>query len=142
MTRSGSRRRPPINEINVVPYIDVMLVLMIIFMVTAPLLQTGVEVDLPNAESEPLDNGQQEVTLVLTVQKDGAFLFGDKAMDSDRQLMEAVSAILRLAQKNGRQPQVLVAGDQGVNYGRVVEGMALLQAAGVPQVGLITESVQ
>ncbi len=142
MTRHTKQRKRPMGEINVVPYIDVMLVLLVIFMITAPLLKTGVDVELPKAASSPLANDQQDEPLILTVQKDGAFLLGDEPMENDEQVRLKVSAILRLANQNGRQPEVLVAGDAGVNYGRVVQGMALLQAAGVPQVGLITEPAQ
>ena len=121
------------------PYIDVMLVLLVIFMITAPLLNTGVEVELPEAASKPLSSADGVDPLVLTVQKDGTFVLGEEPMTDDEQLRLKVSAILRLARSNGREPQVLVAGDAGVNYGRVVQAMALLQAAGVPQVGLMTE---
>ncbi len=121
------------------PYIDVMLVLLVIFMITAPLLNTGVEVELPEAASKPLSSADGVDPLVLTVQKDGTFVLGEEPMTDDEQLRLKVSAILRLARSIGREPQVLVAGDAGVNYGRVVQAMALLQAAGVPQVGLMTE---
>ncbi len=139
MARQPAQRKRPIGEINVVPYIDVMLVLLVIFMITAPLLKTGVEVELPKAASKPLDPGDSEDPLVLTVQSDGSLLLGDQLVTDDEKLMLKVAAILRLASSNGRQPRVLVAGDAGVNYGRVVEAMALLQAAGVAQVGLMTE---
>ncbi|MEM7207015.1 MAG: protein TolR [Pseudomonadota bacterium] len=142
MAREQLNKKRPMGEINVVPYIDVMLVLLVIFMITAPLLKTGVDVELPKATSKPLDNDTQDDPLVLTVQKDGSFLIGDEPVLDDEELMLKVSAILRLAQSNGKQPTVLVAGDAGVNYGRVVKGMALLQAAGVPQVGLLTEPGQ
>ena len=135
-------RRKPMAEINVVPYIDVMLVLLVIFMITAPLLKTGVDVELPKAASKPLDTDQQDDPLVLTVQKDGSFVLGDEPVASDEELMLKVAAILQLAASNNKNPEVLVAGDAGVNYGRVVQGMALLQAAGVPQVGLMTEPGQ
>ncbi len=139
MARRTAQRKRPIGEINVVPYIDVMLVLLVIFMITVPLLNTGVEVELPKAASKPLSSADGVDPLVLTVQKDGTFVLGEEPMTDDEQLRLKVSAILRLARSNGREPQVLVAGDAGVNYGRVVQAMALLQAAGVPQVGLMTE---
>ena len=139
MARRTAQRKRPIGEINVVPYIDVMLVLLVIFMITAPLLNTGVEVELPKAASKPISSADEVDPLVHTVQKDGTFVLGEEPMTDDEQLRLKVSAILRLARDNGREPQVLVAGDAGVNYGRVVQAMALLQAAGVPQVGLMTE---
>ena len=139
MARNRDQRKRPIGEINVVPYIDVMLVLLIIFMITTPLLKTGVDVELPKAVSKPINLDDRVDPLLLTVQKDGTFLLGEEPMADDEQLKLKVSAILRLARKNGREPQVLIAGDAGINYGRVVQAMALLQAAGVPQVGLMTE---
>jgi biopolymer transport protein TolR len=139
MARQRNQRKRPIGEINVVPYIDVMLVLLVIFMITAPLLNTGVEVELPKAASKPLSSDDTNEPLVLTVQKDGTFVLGEEPITDDEQLRLKVSAILRLARDNGREPRVLVAGDSGINYGRVVQAMALLQAAGVPQIGLMTE---
>ena len=111
-------------------------------MITAPLLKTGVDVELPKAASKPIDSDKQEDPLVLTVQKDGSFMLGDEEIDDDESLMLKAAAILSLARQNGREPAVLVAGDAGVNYGRVVQGMALLQAAGVAEVGLMTEPGQ
>ena len=135
------KKKALMGEINVVPYIDVMLVLLVIFMITAPLIKTGVDVELPLANSKPLDPGQQESPIVLTVRKDGQFELSGDLMKSDQELVHTVATILKLAKRNGKSPQVLVAGDRNVEYGRVVQGMALLQAAGVPQVGLMTEPV-
>ena len=125
------------GEINVVPYIDVMLVLLIIFMVTAPMLSQGVKVDLPKASAEPLPADIEP--LVLSVDADGAMYLniGDPQapVDAER-VIEVVSAALR------REPQrpVLVKADRAVAYGAVVEGMALLQQAGAEKVGFATES--
>ncbi len=135
VTRNRGRRM--IGEINVVPYIDVMLVLLIIFMVTAPMLSAGIQVDLPKAAAEPLPPDLEP--LVLSIDAEGAMYLniGDaKApQDADR-VMEVVSAALR------REPErpVLVKADRTVEYGRVVEGMALLQQAGAQKVGFATES--
>jgi len=139
MARQKAQRKRPIGEINVVPYIDVMLVLLVIFMITAPLLKTGVDVELPKAASKPLDPGERVDPLVLTVQRDGTLVLGEQVVSDDEQLMLKVSAILRLARSNGREPRVLVAGDASVNYGRVGQARALRQAAGGAEVGMVAE---
>jgi biopolymer transport protein TolR len=127
------------GEINVVPYIDVMLVLLIIFMVTAPMLSQGIKVDLPQAAAEPIEPDELE-PLLLSVDAAGAMYLnlGDprQALDSAR-VLEVASAALR------REPErpVLVKADRAVPYGRVVEGMVLLQQAGAKKVGFVTEPV-
>jgi biopolymer transport protein TolR len=132
-----NRGRKMMGEINVVPYIDVMLVLLIIFMVTAPMLSAGIQVDLPKAAAEPLPPDLEP--LVLSIDAEGAMYLniGDSKapQDADR-ILEVVSAALR------REPErpVLVKADRTVEYGRVVEGMALLQQAGAQKVGFATES--
>lgn len=137
MRRTGKRK--PVSEINVVPYIDVMLVLLIIFMITAPLIQQGVEIDLPQASANPMPPEQRE-PLVISVSKDGDFYLNigennDKPIDEDL-LSNRVAAVI----KNHPQTPVLVRGDKAVDYGRVTEAMVLLQSAGVEKVGLMTES--
>ncbi len=129
------------GEINVVPYIDVMLVLLIIFMVTAPLLTQGIEVDLPDAAAEPLDDDQfrDSEPLILTVTADGS-LYLNIGADEEKPLDEAnvvarTSAVLRRAPDTA----VLVRADSAVPYGRVVTGMVLLQNAGAKTVGFVTE---
>ncbi|MCU7877115.1 MAG: protein TolR [Candidatus Thiodiazotropha sp. (ex Lucinoma borealis)] len=138
MSRQKNRRRP-MSEINVVPYIDVMLVLLVIFMITAPLLTQGVKVDLPLADAEPLSNEMDE-PLVVTVNRDGD-MFIDIGQDKDQPvepdtLVSRVQAVLKYKPKT----PIMVRGDTGVAYGHVVEAMVLLQAGGAPSVGLITES--
>ncbi len=132
-------RRKPMSEINVVPYIDVMLVLLVIFMVTAPLLTQGVKVDLPQANAKPLASENQE-PLVVSVDIKGQFYlnFGDdKDQPVDPQtLLARVSGLLRV---NPRVP-VVVKGDANVSYGAMVDVMVLLQKAGAPSVGLITDA--
>jgi biopolymer transport protein TolR len=136
-------RKKPMSEINVVPYIDVMLVLLVIFMITAPLLNLGVEVELPEADAEPLDTQQGDEPLVITVLKNGDLYLnagGDLdgtssgLIDADT-LVNTVSAIVR------RNPgiQVLVGGDRAVGYGEVYNAMVLLQKAGVQKVGLMSD---
>jgi len=125
------------SQINVVPYIDVMLVLLVIFMITAPLLAQGVKVDLPQATTQPLDKSEQE-PVVVTVDAKGAMYINvgddkDKPVDAET-LVARVAAVLR------RRPgtAVLVRGDTDANYGKVVNAMVLLQKAGVANVGLVT----
>lgn len=126
------------SEINVVPYIDVMLVLLIIFMVTAPLITQGVKIDLPQAPSEVLPPSDDE-PVVVSVDAQGLVYVDigetpDQAIDDDT-LVTRIAAVLKYKPKT----DVLVEGDRGVDYGRVVEVMTLLKNAGVASVGLITE---
>ncbi len=137
-SRRRTRRGRPISEINVVPYIDVMLVLLVIFMVTAPLLTQGVRVDLPNADAEPIDTRTQEPLIVsVTASGDYYVNYGedkDKPIDAQT-LVARAGALLRL------RPgiPVVVRGDKNVPYGTVLHVMVLLQKAGAPSVGLITD---
>ena len=133
------KRRKPMSEINVVPYIDVMLVLLIIFMVTAPLLMQGVKVELPQAPSKPIDK-QEDEPLIVSIKADGS-LYLNLGEDKDKTLplktvRESVAKVMR------RKPEtvVLVWGDKRVPYGEVVTLMTELQAAGAPSVGLVTET--
>ena len=132
------RKRRVMSEMNVVPYIDVMLVLLVIFMITAPLLAQGVKVDLPQAAAQPVERKEQE-PLVVTVDAQGLLYinYGDdqESPVGPELLMTRVNALLRLRP----EVPVLVRGDRNVPYGEVVGAMALLQAAGAPSVGLLTE---
>ncbi len=133
------------SEINVVPYIDVMLVLLVIFMITTPLLNLGVEVELPEADAEPLDTQQNDEPLIITVLKNGDLYLnagGDldgtsSGLIDDETLVTTVSAIVR------RNPkiQVLIGGDRAVGYGKVYNAMVLLQKAGVHKIGLMSDPV-
>ena len=127
------RRKKLMSEINVVPYIDVMLVLLVIFMITAPLLSQGVKVDLPKAAAQPVDSQDRE-TLVVTVDREGRYFLDDRRITSE-DLTRKVAAIL----KARPQTPVLIRGDRQSNYGEVVRAMTLLQSAGAPSVGLLTE---
>ncbi|TDJ63332.1 MAG: protein TolR [Proteobacteria bacterium] len=135
-----SRRSRPrlMSEINVVPYIDVMLVLLIIFMITAPLITQGVKIDLPQAPSEVLAPSHQEPVMVTVDARGDIYIdYGDKpkvALD-EQNLLARVSGLL----KYRPDIQFLVRGDRNVPYGRVITVMTLLQAAGVDSVGLVTE---
>jgi biopolymer transport protein TolR len=134
-----SRGRKLMGEINVVPYIDVMLVLLIIFMVTAPMLSQGVKVDLPKAGAEPLPHEDLE-PLLLSIDRAGAMYLNlgsvQEPLEPER-VVEIASAALR------REPErpVLVKADRTVAYGRVMEGMVLLQQSGARKVGFVTEPI-
>lgn len=138
MSRQKKSRRP-MSEINVVPYIDVMLVLLVIFMITAPLLTQGVKVDLPLADAEPLP-AEADDPVVVSVNAVGEFFIDvgeGKSLPVDAEtLMARVAAVLKY---KPRTP-VMIKGDRRADYGYVVEAMVLLQRAGVLNVGLITES--
>lgn len=144
MSSPHRRGRRLVAEMNVVPYIDVMLVLLIIFMVTAPLLTQGIKVDLPKAGAEPLpeDLVRDHQPLILSVDAGGALYLNigeneEQAIDADT-VVQRVGAVLR------REPQtpVLVKADQSVPYGQVVAGMVLLQEAGAQKVGFITDPAE
>jgi len=134
-----NRGRKLMGEINVVPYIDVMLVLLVIFMVTAPMLSQGIKVDLPRAGAEPIEPDKLE-PLVLSIDREGRLYVNigdpDSPQTADR-ILEIASAALR------REPErpVLVKADTAVAYGRVVEGMVLLQKSGAKKVGFVTDPV-
>ncbi len=129
-------RKRLMSEINVVPYIDVMLVLLVIFMITAPLLTQGVKVELPQAAAKPVD-AQDRETLVVTVDREGRYYLDDRRISAD-ELRRKVGGILRVRP----QTPVVVRGDRRVAYEHVVKAMTLLQDAGAPSVGLITETPQ
>ena len=133
-----SKKRRAVSEINVVPYIDVMLVLLIIFMITAPIVQQGVEVELPKLAANSLPPEQQE-PVILTVSKTGEYYLnvGDdlKKPVSDDIVAERVALILKLKP----QTPILVRGDKQADYGAVTTAMVLLQSAGVEKVGLMTD---
>jgi len=137
MNWSRRPKKKPMAEINVVPYIDVMLVLLVVFMVTAPMLMQGVKVDLPQAPSQPMSENQLE-PLIVSVKKDGSYylnLGDEKKAQSLNYISQAVAKVLR---QKPTTP-ILVWGDQDVDYGLVVGLMSQLQAAGAPSVGLVTE---
>ncbi|MEI6414412.1 MAG: protein TolR [Pseudomonadota bacterium] len=132
------RRRQAMSEINVVPYIDVMLVLLVIFMTTAPLITQGVKVDLPQASTEVLPEEDEEPT-VVTVDREGRFYLNvgddpERPLSTD-ELATKVQATLRLKPAT----HILVRGDHRVHYGQVVQAMVIIQAAGASGVGLMTD---
>lgn len=131
-------KRKLVAEINVVPYIDVMLVLLIVFMITAPLLMQGVKVELPQAPSNPLEEKEKE-PLIVSVKADGTFYIDLGNNENTQETLENIQA--KVTKVLAQQPKtpVLVWGDKNVSYGVVVELMTALQQAGAPNVGLVTE---
>ncbi len=136
------RKRKPMAEINVVPYIDVTFVLLIIFMITAPLVQTGVDVDLPQAATAPVEQ-KNEPPVIVSIDRQGRYYIdiGEQQEDEPvqpKELLVRVAAVLR----NKPQTQVYIRGDHRVDYGKVVTVMAALKNAGVPSVGLMTSPLE
>lgn len=130
-------KKKPMAEINVVPYIDVMLVLLVVFMVTAPLLMQGVKVDLPQAPSAPMDDTQEE-PLIVSVKKDGSYYLNLGDQEKAKPLADITSTVAKILRNKPKTP-VLVWGDHTVEYGVIVGLMSELQTAGAPSVGLVTE---
>lgn len=134
----AKKKRKPLAEINVVPYIDVMLVLLVVFMVTAPLLMQGVKVDLPQAPSSPMENKDDE-PLIVSVKPDGSFYLNlGNDQKSPKPLTQITDTISKILRQKPNTP-VLVWGDQTVPYGEVVSLMTALQGAGAESVGLVTD---
>ncbi|MDH5572723.1 MAG: protein TolR [Gammaproteobacteria bacterium] len=137
-TPSAQRfRKKRMSEINVVPYIDVMLVLLVIFMVTAPLLTQGIKVELPQTDSTPIEQNEQE-PIIISVDKDGNYYLnlGD---DTDSPITGEILVIrIKAVLRHRKDNTVYVKGDTDANYGKVVNLMALLNQSGVEHVGLVT----
>ena len=136
-------RKGPLAEINVVPYIDVMLVLLVIFMITAPLLTQGVTVKLPQASAKALPP-KPELPIIVSVDAQGHYFLNiadqpARPMTSQH-LVDRVAATLQLAQQHHQHRDVYVKGDRSVDYGKVVQAMVLLQQAGADSVGLMTRT--
>ena len=136
--RVGQRRKL-MSDINVVPYIDVMLVLLVVFMITAPMMTQGVKVDLPDADAEPITI-KHDKPLVVSVLRDGSYQVS--IGDADDGIVTLSDVVARVSAVKSQQPEtlVLVQGDEAVPYGKVVRLMAALQHAGVADVGLVTEN--
>ena len=133
------QKRKLMSEINVVPYIDVMLVLLVIFMVTAPLLTQGIEVELPKAGAEPIESAADKLPLIVSVDKAGN-LYLSVGDDEDepsnaKEIVAKVGAILR----NSPETPMLIKADREVEYGYVVGAMVLLQQGGAENVGFVTD---
>ena len=129
------RRRRLMGEINVVPYIDVMLVLLIIFMVAAPMMTVGVPLDLPQTKAAPLNSDAKPVT--LSIRANGKVFLGDGEL-SDGDIVPRLTATA----KGGLDERVFVRGDKRVDYGRVAQVMSIVTSAGFKRVALVTEPDQ
>ena len=130
--RSARRRRPPMSQINVTPFVDVMLVLLVIFMITAPLLTVGVEVDLPETDSPPLSGDDEPLSITIT---------GDGTTFLQETEVTLTDLIPKLRAITERRPDVriFIRGDREIEYGRVMEVMGVLNTAGFNNVALVTE---
>ena len=136
---SAGRKRKLMGEINVVPYIDVMLVLLIIFMVTAPLLTQGIKVELPKAGAEPIEDISDQPPLVISVDAEGNLYIN--VGDNEDEPTSAADIVSRISAVLNRSPNtpVLVKADRAVPYGNVVGAMVLMQQGGAEDVGFITD---
>ena len=133
------KKRKLMGEINVVPYIDVMLVLLVIFMVTAPLLTQGIEVELPQANAEPIETPQDHDPLVLSVDAEGNLYIN--AGDNEDQPQSGEEIVRRIGIVLGEKPEtpMFVKADRAVPYGNVVGAMVILQQAGAENIGFVTD---
>ena len=131
-SRGKRKRSPAMSEINVTPFVDVMLVLLIVFMVTAPLLTVGVPVDLPKTKAPAL--GQDKEPLSITVTKDGKIYLQKEVVTAD-----ALVPKLQAISQNGYDQRIFVRGDKTVAYDRVMVVMGLLASAGFTHIGLVTD---
>ena len=134
---NGGGDRKVLSEINVTPFVDVMLVLLVIFMVTTPILYQGVDVNLPKASSKPIPSIQNEKKVVVTIDKNGD-LFIEKTQYSMSELKLEVRNLILQDGKNLKQEQVFLRADSNVPYGTVVKVMSEIKKAGVENLGLIT----
>ncbi len=142
MARRNARRRP-MAEINVVPYIDVTLVLLIIFMITAPLIQSGVDVELPQADSPQINQENMPAPIIISITDKGQYFIdlGDGNGESpatDKEILLLTAAV----RKNKPNTSVYIRGDKAVAYGKIVILMAALKNAGIAKVGLMTENFE
>lgn len=136
MASSPNNSDGPVANINVTPLVDVMLVLLVIFMVTAPMLQQGVDVNLPKAKTGGLEGKAEQV--VLSIDSQGKIYLGSENEVSLADLPKKIQAVL--ASKKDSENKVYIKGDTTINYGRVIEIMAMLKEGGVEQIGLVSES--
>jgi biopolymer transport protein TolR len=131
--RSRARRHSPMHEINVTPFVDVMLVLLIIFMVTAPLLTAGVPLELPEAKGQQLQSNKEPLT--ISVQRDGKIFIQETQVGLDE-----IAGKLKAIAKGGYDEPIFVRGDKGLDYGTVMKVMGRIKLGGFNKVSLVTES--
>ena len=137
-------KKPLKSDMNVVPYIDVMLVLLVIFMVTAPMITTGVKVDLPQANGTPMQ--AEDRPAIVTLESDGTIKLEDKTHNNDVLTLDELKVVLTESQNQAseqkKQMSVLINGSESRPYGEVMKLMSTLQDAGLTQVGLLTEPLK
>jgi biopolymer transport protein TolR len=138
--RPRTKRHKPNSEINVVPYIDVMMVLLVIFMVTAPMLTQGVNVDLPQAKSDPVASDELGPPLVISVTKSGDYYLELGENNKQPITLERIGVQVGKILQRAPDTQVLLRGDRAIEYGIIVRLMTVLQKAGAQSVGLVSES--
>ncbi|MBT3437037.1 MAG: protein TolR [Oceanospirillaceae bacterium] len=138
--RPRSKRHKPNAEINVVPYIDVMMVLLVIFMVTAPMMTQGVNVDLPQAKSDPVESNELSEPLVISVTQSGDFYLELGENNKQPIMLERIGVQVSKILQRAPDTQVLLRGDRAIEYGLIVRIMTVLQQAGAQSVGLVSES--
>lgn len=126
-------RKPPVSDINVTPFVDVMLVLLIVFMVTAPMMTQGVQVALPQVNNDPIAEDNKPVN--ITVKADGSIFIQTRKIKNDAIL---VQSLLDITKARKTKTTIMLRGDKGVSYGRVMEVMGALQQAGLVDVGMVT----
>jgi biopolymer transport protein TolR len=125
------RRHLPMSEINVTPFVDVMLVLLIVFMVTAPLLTVGVPIDLPETQAKQMEGDSEPIT--VSIKADGKIFLQDEEVDADK-----LVATLQAIAQNGLNERVFVRGDRNADYGTIMRVMGRLNSAGYKRIGLVT----
>ncbi|MBX9862807.1 MAG: protein TolR [Hyphomicrobium sp.] len=130
--RSRRGRRAPMSEINVTPMVDVMLVLLIIFMVSAPLLTVGVPIELPQSQGKQLESNHEPLTISVSTN-------GDVFIGETKVTIDEVAEKLKAIAKNGVDEQIFVRGDKGTNYGQIMRVMGRISAGGFKKVSLVTE---
>jgi biopolymer transport protein TolR len=131
--RGRARKHAPMHEINVTPFVDVMLVLLIIFMVTAPMLTSGVPLELPEAKGQQLQSNKEPVT--LSVDRSGKVFIQETEIKLDE-----IAPKLKAIAKNGYDEQIFIRGDKGIDYGTVMRVMGRVKSAGFTKVSLVTEA--
>jgi len=135
---SNNNGRSVLSEINVTPFVDVMLVLLVIFMVTAPILYQGVQIDLPKVESKPMPAAEREKKIVVTLNENGE-IYIEKKKYSLSELKLEIRSLIRNKGKDIEEENVFLRADSNVPYGTVMEVMAEIKKAGINKLGLVTE---
>ena len=137
MIRSKHKKRKLVAEINVIPYVDVTFVLLVVFMVTAPLLMQGVQVNLPAVDSAPIKSNDND-PFIVSIKNDGSYWIDQRAENQNKNLNE-IKQIIEKILSQSPEKQILIWGDEKVDYGSVVLLMSELQKVGATSVGLITD---